>query len=1248
MDWPMPLFWAPPPPPPASLMSLVEDFVWGQPPPPPPALTNEEGLAITVVVALICILAAVIKGCASTASPPGAKYAESPPIKGDDLIKSYTERINESDLREAQWDTFVSAAPAETALAKTVRDHLRAAGYKIPNPRKEPGAQKQGICDSRRVVSFISQTYFDSPACCAEFCEAVGNGVEVILVSVEGSSWHGMPFPALTDVPETAQTDEGLVKPRDAAAAVFGHTIALDHVDAYLDAFLTNLGKRLGAPGEALSAGRRPRETSTDFLLGERTIRYDAFLSHKRSEAQDIVARVHDRLSGFGYRAFIDRNDLIELPSLKLAVRDTQTLVVFLTPAYFASAWCCLEFVEAVSHGVTILFIHVDGATWGATGAQFPSLSDLPETIKVEDVTIRVREAAAKVFPPAQLVEHTRSYFSPFVDALCKKLGPPPAISSIDGEAKEAWSAAGGGATVSWATLKASLAQACGSSFVSVESIIAKALGVRDAGDAGAMVTATTFAALFSQTSVKATVEAMLALSGGADAEKCVPVVVDEAGDGGLALVGVATTFADVRKQLIEAYEDDEEDDEEGDESAVRKALATGQFTFQVKGRAVKRKQETLIKVMMETLIKGREVVDPIQVVTKSGDKVSAALEGDKAAETESAVPEASAADSAAAAATAAAAAAAAAVSILSQSQRRDADALTLESILRDHDQSVSLRRHASLLGKESGGLAAADKAERAFLISKALRTLEDALADANGGAALAASNDLKAYASMDASYGLLPNASGIGASAGAMEVAAAFKADRPHVEALLLAAVEAMRTELYKAALGTAIKREKRSADVTTKKRVVILGGGPCGVIVAHQLTRGQGIQTEAFHVTLVDTKEFFEYTPNVLRLIADENAEKAGLWDVSCYNHVDVMGGKGELIIGWASAVRKDHVLVGTSSGVASRVLPYDYLVICTGTSYTSDIKTEGTSIAARKQSFALERQRIKDAPAITVVGGGVVGCELAFDIKAFFPDKAVEIITRGPQCLPRVPGASALVKACADEDGIAVNYSKDVTHADESGRPVTKDGVTVGAPNARIFWATGNKPNNQLLTDPRSDSAFASVMDDQGFIKTKNTQQLNHPNLGHIYAGGDICAKDRFTAGERTMGEAGAHAFAILKNIQVAAGVRPGALKQPQINKNPGLGTMIISLGNKRGALFATDPKMSAYFATKDKLLEEVGPMAEQGAKGWIEVSPRLDFLKFQLVPQGYRNGFLNDDMSSWEQFFGPDQANKVEDA
>ena len=49
-------------------------------------------------------------------------------------------------------------------------------------------------------------------------CEAVHAGVEVLPVCVEGSSWAGMPFPALSDVPETATTVDGGVV-RDAVHA---------------------------------------------------------------------------------------------------------------------------------------------------------------------------------------------------------------------------------------------------------------------------------------------------------------------------------------------------------------------------------------------------------------------------------------------------------------------------------------------------------------------------------------------------------------------------------------------------------------------------------------------------------------------------------------------------------------------------------------------------------------------------------------------------------------------------------------------------------------------------------------------------------------------------------------------------------------------------------------------------------------------------------------------------------------------
>ena len=129
---------------------------------------------------------------------------------------------------------------------------------------------------------------------------------------------------------------------------------------------------------------------------------------------------------------------------------------------------------------------------------------------------------------------------------------------------------------------------------------------------------------------------------------------------------------------------------------------------------------------------------------------------------------------------------------------------------------------------------------------------------------------------------------------------------------------------------------------------------------------------------------------------------------------------------------------------------------------------------------------------------------------------------------------------------------------------------------------------------------------------------------------------------------MSEAGSHAFAILKNIQVAAGVRPGAYKQPQINKNAGINALAVSLGNKRGAMYATDPNLEAFFATKDKLAEEVGPMKDAGKKGWLELSPGVDYLKFVMVPPGFKNAVINNDTSLFDQFYGEDHIYKVEDA
>ena len=125
------------------------------------------------------------------------------------------------------------------------------------------------------------------------------------MVCVDGSEWAGMPFPSISDVPETI----GSVHPRDAASVLFGHTIALEHRTAYLGAFVEKLRQRLGPSGKQLAELKAANNAGARIAVrsaGTAEIRYDAFLSHKRSEAQDLVARCHDKLVDQGYRAFID------------------------------------------------------------------------------------------------------------------------------------------------------------------------------------------------------------------------------------------------------------------------------------------------------------------------------------------------------------------------------------------------------------------------------------------------------------------------------------------------------------------------------------------------------------------------------------------------------------------------------------------------------------------------------------------------------------------------------------------------------------------------------------------------------------------------------------------------------------------------------------------------------------------------------------------------------------------------------
>jgi pyruvate/2-oxoglutarate dehydrogenase complex dihydrolipoamide dehydrogenase (E3) component len=87
----------------------------------------------------------------------------------------------------------------------------------------------------------------------------------------------------------------------------------------------------------------------------------------------------------------------------------------------------------------------------------------------------------------------------------------------------------------------------------------------------------------------------------------------------------------------------------------------------------------------------------------------------------------------------------------------------------------------------------------------------------------------------------------------------------------------------------------------------------------------------------------------------------------------------------------------------------IKYDALVIATGFLYNNPIKNDNAySVTERKGAMQKFNKQVADAKTILVLGGGIVGVELAGEI-AFHPDAANKNITlavRGQRLLNQLP--------------------------------------------------------------------------------------------------------------------------------------------------------------------------------------------------------------------------------------------------
>jgi NADH dehydrogenase FAD-containing subunit len=77
-------------------------------------------------------------------------------------------------------------------------------------------------------------------------------------------------------------------------------------------------------------------------------------------------------------------------------------------------------------------------------------------------------------------------------------------------------------------------------------------------------------------------------------------------------------------------------------------------------------------------------------------------------------------------------------------------------------------------------------------------------------------------------------------------------------------------------------------------------------------------------------------------------------------------------------------------------SKVIPFDYLVICTGAQYNEPIRTANIFNINERRSYVKDQQsKIAMAASVLVVGAGSTGVELLGELTHLYPSKKIGVV-------------------------------------------------------------------------------------------------------------------------------------------------------------------------------------------------------------------------------------------------------------
>jgi len=319
---------------------------------------------------------------------------------------------------------------------------------------------------------------------------------------------------------------------------------------------------------------------------------------------------------------------------------------------------------------------------------------------------------------------------------------------------------------------------------------------------------------------------------------------------------------------------------------------------------------------------------------------------------------------------------------------------------------------------------------------------------------------------------------------------------------------------------------------------KIVIIGGGFAGAYAAKKLHK-------KFQVTLIDTKDYFEFTPSVLRTIVEPNHLKK--IQIPHHNYLDLKN--VTVYKGTVTQIQKDKVILDTGEH-----FDFNYLLLTAGSTYNLPFKQANVIMSTRGDTLSRCYHNLLSAKKVLIIGGGIVGVELAGEICEKFPEKEITIVHSGKHLMSsnQIPqGAVEYATKFFQKKNVKLRLAERVIKQISNSSFLTDKGNVLESD--LTFLSTGIKSNAFIL----KNGPYESSIDQNGFASVNEFLQLKANK--HIFVAGDIASLKE----EKLAQNAEKSAKIAVKNLCIHASQSKNLIKY-DITTRPKL----ISLGKYAG--------------------------------------------------------------------------------